>query len=159
MSGPRAVAAALVAALSTVLPVGAPSADEPEASGVNDLRLQVERLERAEQADVVGSDESAMLFDPGHRAAALAAAEARRRSQRADSARLFLGGRAPYRVPVPTSHLFDTEAYPRATTARDSGGPDDDPGWSVGPLAVVALLAAGAALSVVVRHREERADA
>ncbi len=148
----------MVAALSTVFPVAASSADEPEVPGVNDLRLRVERLERAEQADVVGSDDSAMLFDPEHRAAALAAAEERRRAARATRARLFLDGSASSRVPVPTSHLFDVEAYPRATTTRAPGGADDDPGWSAGPLAAVALLAAGAVLSVVLHHREECPD-
>jgi hypothetical protein len=151
----RVLVTALVAALGLGVPVGPSSAEDAEPPGVNDLRLQVERLERAEQADVVGAAGSAILFDPAHRSAVLAADEVRRRSQRAATARLFLGDGTSYRAPVSTSHLFDAEAYPRAATALEPG-PSHEPGWSPGPLVVVALLAGGAVLSVVVRGRGER---
>jgi hypothetical protein len=154
----RALTAAWLAVMSLGLAAGTASADDGEPPGVNDLRLQTERLERAEQADVVGSEASAMLFDPEHRAAALAADEARRRSERAVTAGLFLRDSASSRVPASTVHLFDVEEYARATTSRESGGADDEPGWSGGPFAVLALLAAGAVLSMVLRDRGEHAD-
>lgn len=157
MNRVRVLGAALAAALGVGVPAGASSAEDIEPPGVNDLRWQVERLERAEQADVVGSTASAMLFDPEQRAAVRTADEARLRSRRAVTARLFLGDDASYRTPVSTAHLFDAEAYARATTSREPGVADDEPGWSPAPLAVVALLAGGAASSVVVRDRGKNA--
>lgn len=159
MTGSWLAPAVLTAALCLPAPAGArTAADDMETPGVNDLRLQVERLERAEQADVVGSEASAMLFDPRHRAAVRAAEEARRRSQRAVTALLFLGGSTAYRSPVPTEHLFAGAASARAKPVSEPAAADDGPGWSAGPLAVVALVAGGAAASVALNGRRGHPD-
>ena len=132
-------------------------AEHESAPGVNDLRLQVERLERAEHAQVVGNEASALLFDPGHRAAAQAAAEARRLAHGGVTAGLFLQGSAPSWTPAPTEHLFAARDDAPATAARTVEAGTGDDGSPVALLAAGALAAAGAGASGAVRGRGVRA--
>jgi uncharacterized ubiquitin-like protein YukD len=147
------VLATVLAAAGLLGVVGGARPDDGETPGVNDLRLQVERLERAEQADVTGAESSAMLFDPEHRAAVATADEARRRARSAVTTALFLGTGTSSRAPVPTAHLFDPEAYVRATRASEAPAGVEGSGWSAAPLGAVAALAGGAGVSAALRAR------
>lgn len=151
------VLATVLAAAGLLGVIGGARADDGETPGANDLRLQVERLERAEQADVAGAESSAMLFDPEHRAAVAAVDEARRRARTAVTTALFLGTGTSSRAPVPTTHLFDAGTYARATRASEVPAGDDGSGWSAAPLGAVAALAGGAGVSAALRARGVRA--
>lgn len=151
--GVCAVAVGLVAGAA-----GAAVAD-PDGPGANDLQLEVQRLERATQADVVGAEASAMLFAPDDTAALAATDRADRRSRRSEARALFLAPLAPYREPASASGLFDAGASSdTATAARAAGDPDpgDPPATTAWPIGLAALVAVGGGLSFVAQEREVR---
>lgn len=149
----RAVAVgAVVVGLAGVSAVA--SADDRDAPGTNDLDLQVNRLEHAEQADVVGAEASSMLFVPEDAAAIAAAEDARRRARGAETDAFFLTSVAPYQGQGSTDGLFDAGTYQGVPTVRDA--PDQDVAeqgstvWAL--IGFGALLVVGGGASFILRR-------
>jgi hypothetical protein len=145
---------------------------DAEPPGAPGLELKVDRLERAEQADVVGSESSAMLFAP-EADRALAAAAGLRASVRAEQVSgLFLGPAVPLRLPRTPEALFGpgsslvaspttrgaaatdgaSVAVSPGSTARSGGA---GPGTGTNAAGAGAALLADGLLTSVVREQKE----
>lgn len=163
----RAARGAAVGATVLALAVGGPatgaSAGGGDQPGPVDLELKVERMESAQQADVVGAEGSAMLFDPEVAAAVEASAEAERREQQARTDALFREAGTALREPTSTTGLFEPGTVGGARAVRgeadvaDAAAPGAaGTGSSAGPAALVALLVGGAGGSAALRGRGVR---
>ncbi|GHS88029.1 hypothetical protein AGMMS50218_11010 [Actinomycetota bacterium] len=123
--------------------------------GTNELELQVGRLDRASQADVVGAESSSMLFSPGE-ARAIAAARSTVGAERQAAVRsLFTGPPVALHVPTSTRRLFPDADPPARTRRASTDDPRDivDRGsalWATSGLTL--LVVAGAALSRTIRE-------
>lgn len=150
----RRVAAAVVGAAAVLLvgPAAAARGDE-EVPGSQDLELKVGRLEREQQADVVGAEASAMLFAPADTRALGAAAQSRAVARQAETAALFLSPPIASRVPITSDVLFGQDAYTGGRAARDGTTEDaDDPGpW--GAAGAGGALLVGGGLSYIAREQ------
>ncbi|HEY0186387.1 MAG TPA: hypothetical protein VGC67_02765 [Cellulomonas sp.] len=160
MRAPRVLT---VAALALGLLAGAASpalADDGtgDGPGSNELDLQVERLDHATQADVVGDEANAMLFSPED-SRAIEAAQAAERARRQDTTRTLFAGQRTALVEPPSSGALFVEHELSTTTTRAAGtDAQDDTGagtptvWALAGLAL--LLVTGIVLSTTVRSPE-----
>ncbi len=162
MRAGRAVATVCVAWLLAAAPAGSWAADDRGSSvigddgpGTNELELQVGRLDRASQADVVGAESSSMLFSPGETRAIDAARSAVDAERQAAVRSFFAGPPVALHVPASTRWLFP-DAGPSAITRRATTADYRDTVargsalWATSGLAL--LVAAGVALSRTVRE-------
>ncbi|WP_454050723.1 hypothetical protein [Cellulomonas sp. Marseille-Q8402] len=158
MRARRAVTVGLVVAgLAAVS--GAAWADDRDTPGTNDLELQVRRLERAEQADVVGAESSSMLFAPRDSEAITTAQEARRGARSVVTDSLFVIPVAPYQVSGSTTELFVADAYPGTPAARDAPDLDAEAqspgGWVLIGLGVLLVVGCGSSFALRTTGDEE----
>jgi hypothetical protein len=170
----RAGRVLILAALGTVLCCGpAAAATEPDGPGDNSLRLQTDRLENQTQADVTGSELSAMLFDPADSAGFEAAREAREAAARSTAGSLFVVGAVPAHPPGSAGDLFPgTSGATGSSGATGTSGAVDatrstdvtadaatGPASWWAPAGLGALLLLGAGLSLTVREPGGATDA
>ncbi len=160
MRAGRAISTVCIAWLLAAAPAGSWAADDRGSSvighdgpGTNELELQVGRLDRASQADVVGAESSSMLFSPGEARAIDTARSAVDAERRAAVRSLFVGPPVGLHVPTSTRRLFP-DAGPSALTRRastDEYRDTFDRGsalWATSGLAL--LVVAGVALSLAI---------
>lgn len=135
----------------TVGPAAATPAPSP--SPVPDgLDLQVERLERSEQADAAGAETSAMLFDSQAADALATADRARGADRRARTRALFVSPAPDLAAPVPTTGLF-ADLPPASTSPAPGPGSEETARGTWTAWGSLAAAAAGGGGSLALARR------